>query len=155
MLNHKYSLFRWKNREPEKNKTTTAAHWQRAKDQLEFRFSVLACEIINIQLFDSNECFWPHTHRETHTQEVKETDGGKACSCLFSHIFYSKAGCLLFNCIFCIELIASRLEVAAWDDRQVTRGKEITTLPMKCTFVQVSEGLFALSKDYTQLCEVL
>lgn len=44
----------------------------------------------------------------------------------------------LFNCIFCIELIASRLGVAAWDDCKVSRGKEITTLPLICTFVKVS-----------------
>lgn len=39
----------------------------------------------------------------------------KTC-CLFRHIFCSKAGCLLFNCVFCIKLMASCLEVTAWSD---------------------------------------
>ena len=89
---------------------------------------------MNIQLADPNEFFWPHTHTDTGGEVVKETDGGNACSCLFSPISYSKAGCLLFNCIFSIELIASRLGVAVWDDRQVNRGKKMITLPLKCTF---------------------
>ncbi len=66
---------------------------------------------------------------------VKKTDGGQACCCLFSPIFYSKAGGLFFNCIFCIELMASCLGVAVWDGCQASRGK---ALPLKCTFAQVS-----------------
>lgn len=151
MLNYKYSVFRCLiNREQQKqehNSGSLAASQGPIRIQVE---RVLAYELINIQLSDPNECFWlTHTYTHTHTggEVVKATDGGKACCCLFSPIFYSKAGCLLFNCIFCIELIASRLGVAVWDDRQVSRGKEIITLPLKCTFVQVSECLHAFSRS--------